>query len=207
MARELVIASLFWDANDESFPFSRMYDESWVEKLYRGFERNLTVPWRFVLYTDRERQYKHPIEQVMLDSLKPGYADCIQPYEMDKAMILVGLDTVVTGNCDELADWCLSGKPLALPRDPFAPHRSCNGVALVPDGKKSIYDWHQGENDMDWLRAQPHVFIDDVLPGQVKSYKGYVRQEGLSDERIVYFHGEEKPHQLENVEWVRKHWS
>lgn len=200
------VVSLFWEANDESFPFSRMYDESWVEKLYRGFERNLSLPWEFILYTDREREYRHPIKQTIMANPKPGYADIIQPFELDEPMILVGLDTVVTGCCNDLAQWCLDGKPLALPRDPFAPYRSCNGVSLVPAGRKSIYDAHRGENDMEWLRAQPHVFIDDVLPGQVKSYKGHVRQEGLGDERIVYFHGEEKPHQLDRVPWISKHW-
>lgn len=205
MKPELIVASLFWEPNQESFAFSRMYDESWVEKLYRGFERNLSVPWKFVLYTDKEREYAHPIEQVIMRNPTPGYADCIEPYEMNKPMILVGLDTVVTGDCDELAEWCLEGNPLALPRDPFAPWRACNGVALVPAGKKKIYDRHNGENDMEWLRAQPHVFLDDVFPGYVQSFKGHVRDKGLGDERIVYFHGKEKPHELD-LPWISKHW-
>ena len=51
----LIVASLLWDANTQSLPFSSMYDESWVLKLHGGFKRNLTQPFRFVLFTDRHK--------------------------------------------------------------------------------------------------------------------------------------------------------
>ncbi len=35
----LTVATLFWQPNVASRDFSRCYDESWVEKLYRGFRR------------------------------------------------------------------------------------------------------------------------------------------------------------------------
>jgi hypothetical protein len=47
--------------------------------------------------------------------------------------------------------------------------------------------------------------IDDLFPGQVRSYKGHVRQNGLGDTRICYFHGELKPHQIDEP-WIREHW-
>ena len=47
----------------------------------------------------------------------------------------------------------------------------------------------------------------DIWPGQIVSYKGEVKQNGLSeDTRIVFFHGEHKPHQLPHLGWIRKHW-
>lgn len=203
----ITVCTLLWDANRNSLPFSRMYDEEWVVKLYQGFARNLTVPWRFVVYTDRERQFGWPIEQRRLNAEKPGYGDCIQPYEMNEPMILCGLDTVVTGNCDEFAAYCLSAPLIALPRDPVHPKQACNGVSFVPAGKRHVWErWH-GENDMDHMRAQAHVFIDDMWPGQVVSYKGSVKRVGLEDARIVYFHGEEKPHQLGDRPWIREHWN
>lgn len=201
----ITIATLFWQPNWRSLSFSSMYDESWVEKLYRGFERNLSVPFEFVCYTDRDRRYSEPIKSRRIRSKEPGYADCIQPYEMNKPMILVGLDTVITGNIDHLAEYALTEAKLALPRDPYQPARACNGVALVPRWHSYLAYTHSGENDMDWLRAHPHVFIDDLFPGQVQSYKGAVRDSGLGDSRIVYFHGHEKPHEVDDA-WVQEHW-
>lgn len=137
---------------------------------------------------------------------QPSYADCIEPYGMNVPMILVGLDTVITGPINHLAEYCLTADRIALPRDPNRPEICCNGVALVPAGQKAVFDEWSGENDMAWLRARHHAFIDDLFPGQVVSYKGHVKKNGLGDARIVYFHGQEKPHELTDQPWIREHW-
>lgn len=183
-----------------------MYTELWAEKLYRGFARNLTQPFQFVCYVDRPRTFAEPITQRLINSREPGYGDCIQPYELGVAMILVGLDTVITGNIDHLAEYCLSAETIALPRDPYMLSRACNGVALVPAGQQAVATSWAGENDMEHMRAQPHVFIDDLWPGEVVSYKGTVRDKGLGKAKVVFFHGEEKAHQLADVDWIAKHW-
>ena len=204
--KELTVATLFWQANAQSQSFSTMYTEEWVERLYRGFGRNLTRPFRFVCLTDKRRDYKEPIEQIVQPDLgKGGYGDCIRAYAIEGPMILVGLDTVVTGNCDKLADYCMEADRQALPRDPYKPRRACNGVALVPAGWTRIASEHGGENDMEWVRRYPHAFIDDGFPGMVVSYKGSVRASGLGDTRIVYFHGRDKPHEIRDS-WVKEHW-
>lgn len=202
----LNVVTCLWDANEHSFPFSRCYDESWVTRLCAGFDRHLTRPFRFVLFTDRRRDLPADIVQKQLSTTKPDYGHFVEPYQLDAAMILVGLDTVVTGPLDHLADYCLRADMIALPRDPYAPHWACNGVALVPAGQRRVFDRWSGENDMEWMRAQPHVMIDDLFAGQIVSYKGRVRDHGLGDARIVYFHGVPKMHDLEDVEWVRRHW-
>lgn len=201
----ITIATLFWQANRGSHDFSQAYDESWVEKLYRGCARNLTQPFRFIVYTDWPRKYAEPIEQRWLTSEEPSYADCIQPYEMNCPMILMGLDTVITGNIDHLAKYALDGNTLALPRDPYNLERACNGVALVPAGMSRMAYLHDGENDMVWVRKFEHVFIDDLFPGHVQSYKGTVRDNGLGDTRIVYFHGPEKPGEITEP-WLEDGW-
>lgn len=183
-----------------------MYDNSWVEKLYRGFSRNTTYPFEFVCYTDKIRDFEEPdIKQILLKDDVPGYGSCIQPYELGTPMILVGLDTIVVGNIDHLIDYCFEAEKYALPRDPYKPSRACNGVALIPWGHHLIAELHSGENDMDWVRRFPHNFIDDLWPGHVLSYKGTVKKIGLGDARIVYFHGEEKPHQLSQP-WIEDNW-
>lgn len=203
----LAVVSLLWQDKGKVKPFSRMYDGTWAVKLFAGFARNLTVPFEKVLLTDRPRDLPADIRQVVQPDLGlGGYGDCIRAYGLGRPMILAGLDTVVTGNCDDLAKYCLTAKVQALPRDPYRPHIACNGVALVPAGWSAIASKHRGENDMEWVRRFPHVFIDDLLPGQLQSFKGSVKRKGLGDTRIVYFHGLEKPHELPHVGWIREHW-
>lgn len=203
----LTIATLLWEPNGASRDFSRCYDATWVEKLYRGFRRNLTVPFRFVLFTDRERNCAGSIEEIIDPALGAnGYADCIRPYCLGEPMILIGLDTIVTGNIDHLAEYCLTADRPAYPVDPYHPEQVCNGVGLVPAGWRKIGGRHRGENDMEWVRRFPHARIDTLFPGQVVSYKSHVKKRGIGDARIVFFHGQEKPHQLPNVGWVKEHW-
>lgn len=202
----ITVATLLWAPNRKSLPFSTCYDETWVERLYRGFARNLTQPFRFVCYTDRPREFAEPIEQRQIASAVPSYSDGIQPYELtaETPMILVGLDTIVTGNIDHLADYCLTEDIIALPRDPYNTDRACNGVALVPAGNEHVYTAHRGENDMVWMRSQEHVFIDDMFPGDVTSWK--CDPAGRELALALYFHGDVKPHQLAHEPLIQEHW-
>ena len=207
MKPDLAICTLLWDSNKDSFAFSSMYDESWVEKLYRGFARNCTLPFEFICWSEKDRTYSEPITQMRITSPNPTYSDCIEPYRLNRPMILVGPDTVVTGNIDHLARYCLESPMMAVPRDPFFPETVCNGVALVPENQDWVWKNHKGENDMDWIRSLSRKdVIDNLFPGHVVSYKGHVMFEGVGDARIVYFHGEQKPHQL-NEPWIQEHWT
>lgn len=181
-----------------------MYTTEWVERLYDGFKRNLSN-FDFVCFVDNRKDFKRPIRQERLERTPIDYGSCIEPYKLNQPMILVGLDTVVTGNCDVLADYCRTGKVPLYPRDPFRKEIACNGVALVPAGCERIWKEWDGQNDMDWTRSRHHEFIDDRFPGLVESFKGKVKQKGLGDTRIVYFHGREKPHELD-LPWIKEHW-
>ena len=210
----LTVATLLWDANRNTKHFSECYDESWVEKLYRGFERNLTVPFTFRCFTERVRFYEEPaIKQSMLEAKTPDYGTCIEPYRLGEPMILVGLDTVILRNIDHLAEYCLTAKTIALPRDPYKWSQAINGVCLVPAGHQAVYENWRGENDMEWMRQQPHVFIDDIFPGSVVSLKGHVMQRassqksgGIDGVDICYLHGNPKMHELGHLPWINEHW-
>ena len=205
---ELVLASLLWDANEKSERFSLAYDDSWAVKLFNGFRRNVTVPHRCVLYTDRQRDLPAHIEQIVQPDLGcNGYGDCVRLYEMNEPMILVGLDTLIVRNIDKLARWCLAnpGK-LALPKHPYR-DISINGVQLWGGGNPAIFaDW-RGENDMDWMRSFPHERIDDLWPDRVVSWKARVANRGPGAAQIIYFHGKQKFDRLaENNAYVRANW-
>lgn len=213
----LTAATCLWDSNEHTNPLSGTYTEDWVEKLYRGFARNLTIPFRFVCFVDRLREFREPIFQERLSTDRPDYGSFTEPYRLNEPMILVGLDTVITGNIDHFAEWCLTGDKIALPRDPRSysrkgeghPDQSINGVALAPKGWRRVYDEWSGENDMEHLRGYPWEPIDDRWPEQVCSYKLAVRPNDNRPPdgcRIVYFHGAPKMNSLLDLDWVRERW-
>jgi hypothetical protein len=205
---KITAATCLWDSNDKSESFSRGYDESWVEKLYRGFARNLTVHWDFVCYTDRIRSFKEPgIEQRPLKTSPPHYGCFIEPFASNDSMILVGLDTIIVGNIDHMARYLWTDMRMALPRDPYQLDRSINGVALIPAGNQHIFrEWDGKTNDMEHLRKYDWNKIDALFPGEVLSLKAHdVRGRGLQSARIVYFHGNPKPNELD-LPWVKEHW-
>lgn len=206
----ITAACCFWDANPKSFDWSRSYDESWVEKLYRGFKRNLTQPFRFIVFTEKMRDFSEPdIEQEWLPAdVVPHSGSLVEPYRLGVPMIMVGLDTVITGNIDHLADYCLTADKIALSKDPYNDF-ACTGTSLVPAGFKSA--WAPSStipDDMVHMRRQPHIYIEDRFPGQVLSYKAHVKAKGglPADARIVYFHGRPKMPDLPADDPVKRHW-
>lgn len=203
----LSVVACLWDANQNSHWFSQCYDETWVTKLYQGFTRNLTKPFRFVLFTEKRRKLPYDIVQEPLEG-ECSYHSMIQPFRMGVPMILVGLDTVIVGNIDHMADYCMTASSIALPSDPFNETTVCNGVALVPRGFDHVYENHRGENDMEYMRRQKYVRTDFLFPGEIVSYKAHVKPSGkLGNAKIIYFHGDEKPHQLMHLDWIQKHWN
>jgi hypothetical protein len=203
----LHIACCLWDANQHSQAFSRCYDESWVEKLYRGFQRNLSMPFQFVCFTDRERRFAEPIAQERLQAAVPDYGCLIEPFRLDEPTIICGLDTVVLGQVDHMARYCLEGDAIALPAHPSKPEVTINPVVFVPKGHRRVFEEWRGESDMAWLAGQKHVKTDAMWPGEILSLKLHdVRRKGPQSARIIYFHGDPKPSDLGHLDWVQDHW-
>jgi len=197
----LKVVTLLWDtgANRDNVP---PYEESWVCKLHDGIRRNLTLPYQFVLFTDRRRDLGgRDVLQVMLDRLPPSGASFIEPCRLDDPMILTGLDTVITGNLDDLAGYCLSAGMPALPRNPDHPAEIATTFALLPAGCGSLYHSYDG-NDPAWLTRRCKL-IDYLFPGQVIGLSS--ARHLPADTRAVFFRGA-RPHDFAGAEWITRHW-
>lgn len=208
----LHIACCLWRPNARSHDFSLCYDETWVEKLYRGFRRNLTRPFRFVCFTDHKRSFSEPIEQERLATAVPHYGCLIEPYKLNEPTIICGLDMVIVRNLDHFAEYCLTADRPALVGHPTnkAKFGFINPVVFVPKGFGWIYDEWRGENDMDYLKRRDD-FNDasELWPGQLLSLKLHRVLHGSTpphDARIIYMHGRSKPHELGHVGWIKQHW-
>lgn len=206
------VACCLWDANEKSHDFSLCYDETWVEKLYRGFRRNLKVPFRFVVFTDRKREFAEQIDQEMLATKTPHYGCLIEPYKINEPTMICGLDMVVLRNVDHFAAYCLTADRPALVGHPTnkAKFGFINPVVFVPAGWRRIYDEWRGENDMDYLKRADFNDASDLWPGQLLSLKLHCVNLGTNppaEARIVYMHGRSKPHELvDRCGWIKQHW-
>jgi len=204
----LCVTTCLWDANWHSLPGSRAYSEDWVEKLHAAFRRHLSSAFDFVVFTDRDRQFSPGIEQKRLTAKVPTYGSFLEPFRLNAPMISVGLDTLILANIDDLARYCLTADKIAVPRDPYMPEQSINGVVLSPAGQRRVWtEWDGACTDMDRMRQLDTVFIDDLFPGSCISFKAHdVRRKGTQGARIVYFHGVPKMSDLPGDKMIRKHW-
>lgn len=147
--------------------------------------------------------------------------------------IFMGLDTCVTGNVDELLAWhhplaVTAVKKLRL----IEGHRkkiALNAV-VVFNAEKANWLWGQWlvdrtrfnrkpglqikfcDSEMNWLFAKlkaahmDPVFVTDKFPGYIKSWKVEIQEkmENIGDARLVYFHGQFKPH---NTPEMQGYWT
>lgn len=144
--------------------------------------------------------FSENIEREQLQTTEWAKA-CTQLYGIaGERLALMGLDTVITGNLDDIFSYT---GDLAVPRDPYNPMQPCNGVVLCPSRPDIAA---QGGVDMRVLDHFHRDWLDDLFPGLVKSYKVHVVPTGLQDARIVYFHGEPKQHIL-NDAWIKENWT
>jgi len=179
----LTVATVYYAPHGGVPDFARGYTPEWVDRLYRGVARNLSTPFRFVCLTERSCAFAEPIEQQSLTTTRWDQA-CKQLYGIAAdRLLLLGLDTVIVGDLDELAAY---GGPLAVPRDPYHPDMACNAVVLCPS-RPDLAMKHG--SDMRVLDGEPLDWLDDLYPKQVRSYKVHVVPDGLGDARICYMHG------------------
>jgi len=84
------------------------YDESWVEKLYNGINRNTSIPFDFYCLTDM-----HPTvgERIQLHSYGQSWWSKIQLFRQGLFRghrFYFDLDTVICGNLDEIFEKCMT---------------------------------------------------------------------------------------------------
>ena len=140
--------------------------------------------------------------------------------------VLVGLDTIITGDIGWLFEWRESD--VGLPLDPYYAPEFCDavvtynraGAALVMQrylreagaGRmNSHYTLAGRPSEMVLLRAmaKEHEWAPlEAEPRRLLSYKQHVLKEGRDwrEASVTYFHGDPKPHQLPEDDDLKKVW-
>ncbi len=192
------------------------YSPEYVGRLESAVRRHLSVEHEFVCLTDRPNEVDCTSLEIPL-KLKSWWGKVALFSDIIPERILFfDLDTVITGNIDDFAKY--EGE-LALIKPFYRDTGYASGVMNIgpmahqkawnlfsKDPKKAIAyckkhaepAWNHG--DQRWLEfsAKGAHYWQDLLPGQLVSYKVHCQQQGkLPDNaRILCFHGKPDPHEV-----------
>lgn len=214
---DLTFACVLYQGGNDIPEHSRgIFNEVWVDRLYRGIRRFVNRNFRFVCFVDRDDyQFQEPVETKRLWMSHRNMLSLLEPFREDMGrVIFMGLDTIIVGPMDSLLAY---DGPFAMLRDPYKPEIGCSGVMSFPytpsvwakfsesGGRGTEMFGHP--SDMGFLNTVPHEYLDDHGVTGIYSYKAHIRQTPamLQMASIVYFHGRLKPHELD-LGWVRRYW-
>lgn len=213
------------------------YKNDDVEKLYAGVKRNLMQPFRFLCVTEDYLDVvlsrgieRHSIPDLGLTKI-PGCFARLRMFDpewqrekrIDDRLVSMDLDSVVTGNLDDLVDR----------REPFLILRGANASNPCPYNG-SIFMLRSGVHPEVWKdfnlvaasKIKRYEFADDqgwlwhMLPDAagwnvgvesgIYAFKkpGWPKGDALPvDARLVVFPGWRSPAQFKSLPWIEQHWS
>lgn len=182
------------------------YPLEYVEKLQRAVSQNLTLQHEFVC---------------VMRSEFPGWWGKIEMFKREGPHLFLDLDVVITGSLDDLChtdaeirtglNWAQSG------------HGGCQSSVMYWENARKIYDWFRPERitwppvsspgvlwgDQEWItemRDDKALTVDYFDPAHLVSYKYHCRHGLPKGARVVAFHGEPKPADVQD-DWVKRCWS
>lgn len=205
-----------------------VYDASWVEKLQRGVERNLSAPHRFVCLSDIDIVFskfsgKIDCERIPLMHAWPGWwskVEIFAPGIVNGPSIYFDLDTVLTGPFDQLTEM---QSDFSMLQNFQEEEMVGSGVMWFKDkapaivyerflqDPQRIMDHYQRVRHGSYRGDQAYIYdcldrnVDKISSPALRSYKKHCRG-GLPDgTSIVAFHGRPRPTEI-NPPWMREHW-
>lgn len=225
-----------WDGRDLPDYSRGKFGWEDVFRLERAVARHAPDPTEFVILTDDLGSAPPSIGRVQVLGFEGheigGWTNMLEAFrpslDFDGRTVLIGLDTVITGDLAWLFEWGHS--PVGLPRDPYETSVACNAVTTYTAGGAHLvwraYRSAVTANRMSGcqLAGKPsemmllrHLqqeygwkFLDDTHPGKLLSYKVHLRDgptpQGSEDASLVYFHGTPKPQDLPNDHPLRIKW-
>lgn len=178
-----------------------VYNADWVAKLRAGFAKHLTIAHRFVCLSDVDV----PCERIPLRHDWPGWFSKIEVLRLQGPVLYLDLDTAIVGSLDDLAHAATTMR-FAMLRDFYRGNGLGSGVMAWNDDVGSLYERfliapHAWINrctggDQHFLELATNgegvERLQDVLPGQIVSYKIHCRFGIPKDARIVCLHGAPK---------------
>lgn len=202
-----------------------IYNAEWVAKLQRGVARHLTLPHRFVCFSDVD--VPCGVERIPLVTDWPGWWGKLEVFStpIDGTTLYLDLDTVVVGSLDRIAAY---PHRFTMCHEYYRPHLLCStamawsgdfswlyeAFAEDPEGLAQHYD-----SVLPGGRIGDQAFLEDCLfeervatfrdlfgERSIASYKVHNCQDAPPvDAAVVSYHGRPKPHEIKTG-WVPREW-
>lgn len=183
----------------------------YVNALHRAVERNMTIPHRFVCFTDDPTGIECETEPVEGD----GWFAKLHLFKKfnEGQVVFFDLDTLIVGNLDFLAKF--NGK-FAILQDFYRPKGYGSGMmswrapfgheiteAYVAAGEPDVPGGDQAFIERKVKNAKR---LQEVFPRKIVSYKAHALAGVPLGAAVVCFHGYPKPHDFQ-FGWVRDVWA
>ena len=166
--------------------------EEYVDRLRKGIESNCTLPYTFF---------------VIENCINEGWwakLEIFKYFPVGDRILYFDLDTLVTGNIDDLAAY--NGEFMAL-SDWYHPEVLNSSIMLFESGTaNNIYDkWVElgkpklmgGDQQWIYMMKPAAKRIQIEIPNKVVSYKAHCRNGVPDTASVVCFHGRPRPHEVD----------
>lgn len=182
-----------------------IYDATWVARLRDGVKRHLPLEHRFVCLSDVDV----PCERIPLLFDWPGWWAKIELFRLKGPVLYFDLDTATVGDLIEIAAHAMTAR-FAMLRDFYAPTHCGSGVmcwngaypnfvferfAAFPEEMMNLQRSRMGDQAFieEVVLAQDRIACwQDIVPGQIVSYKVHCRNGVPPNARVVCLHGKPK---------------
>lgn len=173
------------------------YTVEYVERLKAGVDAHLSGH-EFVCLTDVK---KVPGKRIPLRHDWAGWWSKCELFRLPGPVLYFDLDTVITGDLTEIAEYPHTFTMLSCF---YVQRRACSGVMAWSGDWSRLYERYEptkrypGHGDQGYIATALHVEperFQALFPGQIVSRK--VTATRNPDERVVCFHGQPRPHQVD----------
>ena len=221
----LNVVCFYWSGKDRPGWNDRNLGARYVNALHRGVQRNLSIPHRFICFSDNGLKVDKGVEVQNFDS--PSWKGCFPKLYafhpengLSDRVVVMDLDLVVCGSLDDMFSYDgdfmtrmafrnrltgKSGGDLV-----FFRHGTYTNLWHLLHEKFIILEQEERGRERNVYRKYVGKmdFVQPLYPNQVLSYRRHVRLGQWHDNcRIVSFHGKPRPHELKTEPLVKEHWS
>jgi hypothetical protein len=212
--RQLTVACLKWGTK---------YAPEYVNRLQDMVRRHLSAPHRFLCFTDDPAGVACEVLPIRANLPAWWGKLTLFGHPVPERILYFDLDTVIVGSIDDFARY---DGPFCVIKPFYRDWGFASGVmSIAPDFGNDVWEkfrrnpraaiehclrhahppWNNG--DQRWLELTvPRAdYWQDLLPGQLVSYKVHCRGGLPPDARVVCFHGKPDPHEVRDP-WVHEHW-
>lgn len=184
-------------------PPDKTYDHNYVNRLYQMCKRQLSVPFKFLCFTDDPSGLK--CESRKLPNGLVGWWNKLYLFKsglLKGKVLYLDLDTIIIDSLDFVSSF---EGDFAILRDFYRPEGYGSGVMLwnkAPDlwdewNKAGKPDHGLGDQGFVEKRIKNALRLQDLFPQKFVSFKADCSEKIPEGAAVVCFHGVPKPHQLD----------